>query len=168
MPSKGSPNPDATLRALRALAAWQRTHSYEQAAKEAGYGSRGAAHHAIQRELDRVRSATVEDLRASIMADYMAMRAAILPRALGDPNAPDPDLDVDDADTIKEKLAAKRPNLWAVDRVNEILRDVRKMMGVDVQQSVITIPPNIVIQDSVAQAIDGPVIVSADPPKAGE
>lgn len=163
MPSKKPPrrDPEAALRASRALAAYLRTGSYEESAKEAGYASRGAARTAIQRELDRTVSADVEELRQLFFTRYQTVIAAIWQSCLGNPNAPEPDYDVDDFDTIKEKMKARRPNLFAIDRFNELTREARKMMGVDVQQAVLVTPPNIIISEEVAAAIDGRAIAQA-------
>ena len=67
--AKGTTTRDvnAAFRAKRALALRAQGKSYDDIAVECSYGSRGAAHHAVQRELQRVVVEDVQELRREQM-----------------------------------------------------------------------------------------------------
>jgi hypothetical protein len=132
------------MAAARVHKAWQiyisGVTNYDQIAQECGYGSRAAAWNALQREMERVISADVDEWRVKLTARYEALHAAIWLRGIGNPDAPDPDED-DDEETAKDKRRAKRPNLFAIDRLIEIERDLRKLHGVDVVPKAAVVEP---------------------------
>lgn len=82
--SKGVPRRDvnAALRALQAIDLIAAGSTYAEAAVACGYGSKGACHDAVQRELNRVVIEHVETLRKLHLRRLQQLRKVYLPKAL--------------------------------------------------------------------------------------
>jgi len=120
---------NAANRAALALRLRAQKLTYEQIAQQCGYGSAGACHKAIQRELQRTLSTNVDELRREELDMLNRLHASIWPMAV---------LEVasfDQATTepiaIDEKGKKKQPNLFAVDRIVAISERRSRLMGLD-------------------------------------
>ena len=120
---------NAANRAALALRLRAQKLTYEQIAQQCGYGSAGACHKAIQRELQRTLSTNVDELRREELDMLNRLHASIWPMAV---------LEVASFDqatkepiAIDEKGKKKQPNLFAVDRIVAISERRSRLMGLD-------------------------------------
>jgi len=121
---------NAAFRALQAVKLRiQQKLTYEEIAMQCGYGSRGACHHAVQRELDRCIVSNVEELRKEEQALLNDLQATLFPYILEFPE--DDESDEDEDDEKKKKKALPKPNLFVIDRLLAIQRSRRELMGID-------------------------------------
>jgi hypothetical protein len=139
---------NATMRAFHAMKMISEGATYEDAAKRAGYGSRGACFHAVQRELERSASPNAENFRKLMSYRLDRLLSAVWPLAV--PESPDEsiyDLTFDDdndenyeddnsssfIDKTRENGASKKSktNLFAVDRALAIIKSQRELWGID-------------------------------------
>lgn len=74
---------NAAARALHALDLAIAGHDWQSIADVAGYASKGAAHNAVQRELDRRLAAKVDTLRDIQHARLMRLIQVYYPKAIG-------------------------------------------------------------------------------------
>ena len=72
----------AALRAVQALNLRKLGMTYEQIAQQCGYGSRGAAYHAVQRELARTLQEPADELRKLEAQRLDDLYRAMIPKAL--------------------------------------------------------------------------------------
>lgn len=120
---------NAAFRALQAVKLRiQQKLTYEEIAMQCGYGSRGACHHAVQRELDRCIVSNVEELRKEEQAMLNDLQATLYPYIL---DAAEEDED-EDEERDEKKKALPKPNLFVIDRLLAIQRSRRELMGIDV------------------------------------
>lgn len=110
--AKGTTTRDvnAALRASQALKLRAQKLSYDEIAKQCGYGSRGACHVAVQRELERVVVQDVEVLRTEEASMLDVMQAEIWPLMLDKTN---------------------KARLFAVDRILAIAERRARLLGLD-------------------------------------
>lgn len=101
---------NAATRAALAMELRAKGMTFEQIAHQCGYGSRGACHDAIQRELERVVVENVDELRREQLLTLDRLQAMCWELAV------DPD---------------NRGRLFAVDRILQILDRRSKLMGID-------------------------------------
>ena len=102
----------AVLRLTQAMQLRAQKLTYDVIAVRCGYASRGAAHNAVQRELQRIVVSNVEELRQEESAMLDQMHAEIWPLMLDKSN---------------------RARLFAVDRLLAISERRCKLMGLDVR-----------------------------------
>lgn len=137
MNTKGRTTRDvnAAQRAILALKLRAKRLSYDEIARRCGYGSRGAAHAAVQRELDRVVVENVDQLRKEEAASLDELEAACWER-----------LESEDHEKAK---------LFAVDRILAIKERRAKLMGLDKKPDEM-LGPQIVIEEVPAGYLEGP------------
>jgi AraC-like DNA-binding protein len=121
--ARNNKNPDgntrdvnAGIRASLALKLRAQQHlSYAEIAQQCGFASKGAAHNAVQRELQRTISTNVDEMRREELAtlDYLEMMA--LKR-------------------LRDETYEKQ-QLFAFDRILQIMERRSKLMGLDAQPS---------------------------------
>lgn len=113
MNTKGRTTRDvnAAQRAILALKLRAKRLSYDEIARRCGYGSRGAAHAAVQRELDRVVVENVEELRREEAASLDELEAVCWERL--------------------ESAEHEKALLFAADRILAIKERRAKLMGLD-------------------------------------
>jgi hypothetical protein len=126
----------AKQRAERAMELRDEGTTLEEIARILGYASRGAAHNAIDRELDRMIEHTAKNLRKRENRRLDRIEAVVIPIALsGDPSK----------------------SLWAVDRVLTIQARRAKLNGLDLdREEIMAAMPyqkRIVLEDSPAQPL---------------
>ena len=103
---------NAGIRASLALKLRAEQHlSYQQIAIECGFASKGAAHNAVQRELDRTISTNVEQMRKEELATLDYLEMTVLRRMRDE--------------------EYKNGMLFAVDRLLVIMERRAKLMGLD-------------------------------------
>jgi hypothetical protein len=102
---------NAAQRAVLALSLRAQRLSYDEIARRCGYASRGAAHDAVQRELNRVVVENVEELRRE-EADSLDKLEAICWKRL-------------------EEEGFEKAQMFAVDRILAIKERRSKLMGLD-------------------------------------
>jgi len=102
----------AVIRLTQAMQLRAQKLTYDVIAVRCGFASRGAAHHAVQRELQRIVVSNVEELRQEESAMLDQMHAEIWPLMLDKSN---------------------RARLFAVDRLLAISERRCKLMGLDVR-----------------------------------
>jgi hypothetical protein len=123
---------NAAVRASLAVKLRASKVGYEQIAKQCGYGSAGAAHNAIQRELKRNIVANVEEMRREELASLETLELECWKRL-----------------TDKEFT---KPMLFAVDRIVAIKERRAKLMGLDVKPD--AIPDGLTIIRKYAAEVD--------------
>ena len=102
----------AVIRLTQAMQLRAQKLTYDVIAVRCGYASRGAAHNAVQRELQRIVVSNVEELRQEESAMLDQMHAEIWPLMLDKSN---------------------RARLFAVDRLLAISERRCKLMGLDIK-----------------------------------
>lgn len=102
-------DPNAAGRAIEAMNLAIQGLPYDEVARRAGYGSRGAAFKAVQRELQRTLQHQGDELRAIEIARLDTLLAAMMPKAISG----------DDDST------------WFVDRCLAIAERRAKLCGID-------------------------------------
>jgi hypothetical protein len=102
---------NAAERAALALSLRAKKLTYDEIARQCGYGSRGACHDAIQRELDRVVVENVEELRREEADGLDKLEAECWKRL--------------------EEEGYEKARLFAVDRIIAIKERRAKLMGLD-------------------------------------
>lgn len=130
----------AGMRAAQALQLRKLGFTYDTIAQQCGYKDRGAAHHAVMRELKRTIQEPAEDLRHLEVERLDALMTAFMPRALKGDNG-------------------------AVDRVLRIMERRAGLLGLDLHDTAtVTIPrgKRIVIEDAEAVPLPPAMIVPAD------
>ena len=73
---------NAAIRVQQALLLRTMGHTYDEIANRCGYDSRGAAYHAVQRELQRNIATSVDDMRLEECLRLDALLKTYMPRAL--------------------------------------------------------------------------------------
>lgn len=112
---------NAAVRAITALDLAIAGHDYEHIAAAAGYGSRGAAYKAIQRELQRRIDPRVDTLRSLHLARLARLRTVYYPKAMGGDG-------------------------WSMDRVLKIDEREALLMGLDAKDKAVQMAPiNIIV-----------------------
>jgi hypothetical protein len=113
---------NAVMRVAMALKLRARKLTYQQIADECGYGSASACRKAVQRELERIVVEAVEELRREEAYIYDQWHAECSEMFLN---------------------KANKGRLFALDRLIEISRDRRKMLGLDVKTD--DLPPGVTV-----------------------
>lgn len=133
---QGVQNRDANAanRAALAVSLRARKLTYEQIARQCGYGSAAACYNAVQRELQRTVNQNVDELRREELDILNRLHAAIWPLAVCEIGCYPDGLAKDDEeeDGGEKKKKRKGPSLYAVDRVLAISERRAKLMGLDV------------------------------------
>lgn len=115
--SKGKTDVNAAVRVLTALEILlQERPSWEEIAARAGYGSRGAAHNAVKRELDRRITHDVTQLRDEELYMIQNMQARCYKAAMDEGN---------------------EGWTWAIDRFAVLSKRKSELMGLDVKPDAI-------------------------------
>jgi hypothetical protein len=117
---------NAAMRAQQALQLRAQKLSYDEIAKRCGYGSRGACHNAIQRELQRSLVTDVETLRREELLALDILQASIWHLATEEKN---------------------KSRLFAVDRLLAIAERRAKLMGLDVPRDGNVFAANVVVRE---------------------
>lgn len=140
MPNKDNTKPttrdvNAAQRAALALSLRASKMSYEQIAVQVGYADRGTAHRAVQREMQRVVVANVDELRReeSLTLDLMQKECMKL------------FLDKDN-----------KARLFAADRILAIMERRAKLMGLDVKPDEDLNRAQVVIREVPAGYLESP------------
>lgn len=120
---------NAALRADQAIKLRAGQMPWRDVAAQSGYASAGAACNAVMRELDRRLAQDVDALRREEDLILMELHRAVWPLAVGNPSLVIQD--DDDAETRKEKRAARKPSLFAIDRILAIREARRRLHGLD-------------------------------------
>ncbi len=125
---------NAARRVQTALKLKLEGHNWDQVAALAGFASRGAAHHAVMRELGRCITHDVEELRTQQL--YMLQQIQ--------------------ARSYKAAMDEKDPSWhWAADRVANYSKRISELMGLDIRTD--DMPgPSIIIQEVPAGYLEGP------------
>lgn len=145
---------NAARRAAAALEYIDAGYTYEETAKLCGYSGSGAVCNAVHREMDRVIHDNVERLRLSWHRRNLKLLKVAWTLALGDPTIEIDD--EDDEETRKDKRRRRKPSLFAMDRVLAIEERDARLMGLDVKDDALLVnPPQIVIPDALANAVQG-------------
>src|SRR5438552_1026527 len=97
--------------------------SWDEIAQRAGYGSRGAAHHAVMRELERVVARDVNELRTQDLHMLNVMHSEVWQLFMDKKN---------------------KGRLFAVDRLLSIAERRAKLMGLDVKADEVAVNNNYV------------------------
>lgn len=137
MSSKRSANTEtrhdvnAAVRAGKALSMRQLGYTYERIAEQCGYKDRGAAFHAVQRELKRTITPIAEDVRELELTRLDQLLTVFYAKAL-------------------------KGDGWAMDRVLRIMERRTAYLGLDTVQTGATLTPLIVeVPQSLAAALRG-------------
>jgi len=125
---------NAAQRVQTALRLKLQGFNWDEVAAQSGYQSRGAAHHAVMRELGRCITHDVKELRDQQL--YMLQQIQ--------------------ARSYKVALDEKDPNWhWAADRVANYSKRISELMGLDVKTD--DMPgPSIIIQEVPLNYLEGP------------
>lgn len=129
---------NAAVRAALAVQLRTKKTPYEEIARQCGYGSAGAAHKAIQRELKRTISTNVEEMRREELASLEVLEAECWTR-------------LQDEEYSKSKL-------FAVDRILAIKERRAKLMGLDVPVDVAASTNVVVVREVPTGWIAEPVV----------
>lgn len=132
---------NAAVRAALAVKLRAQKVKYDEIARQCGYGSAGAAHKAIQRELRRTISTNVEELRREELASLEVLEAECW--------------------TIFFDKAHENVRLFAVDRILSIKERRAKLMGLDVPADVAANANVVIVREVPAGWIAEPVIEAA-------
>ncbi len=127
---------NATTRVQLALKLRAQRLTWDEIAAQAGYGSRGAAHHAVMREMQRCVSKDVEVARQEELVMLDMLQAAVWPLAMDVKN---------------------RGRLFAVDRILSISERRAKLMGLDLSNDNAIAAAQIIVQEVPSQYLTGPV-----------
>lgn len=125
---------NAAQRAALALQLRAAKTSYAKIAEQCGYADRGAAHHAIQREMQRVVVANVEELRQEEAVTLDLLQSECM------------------------KLFLDRNNkirLFAADRILAVMERRAKLFGLDVKVDGF-VGPQVIIEEVPAGYLEGP------------
>lgn len=120
---------NAALRVDQAIRLRAGHMPWKDVAAQCGYSNPGAAYHAVQRELNRRISTDIDEMRREEGVILMELHRVLWPLAVGNPAIVIHD--DDDTETRKEKRTARKPSLFAVDRVLAIRESYRKLYGID-------------------------------------
>lgn len=126
---------NAAQRASLALSLRAQRLPYDEIARRCGYGSRGAAHDAVQRELDRVVVENVDELRRE-EGDSLDRLEAICWKRL-------------------ESEDHEKAMLFAVDRILAIKERRARLFGLDKKPDEL-MGPQVVIEEVPAGYLEGP------------
>lgn len=140
---QNSTNRDVNAAQRAALAVKLRAQKvkYDDIAKSCGYGSAGAAHKAIQRELKRTISTNVEEMRREELASLEHLEAECW--------------------KIFDEKKYEKGRLFAVDRILSIKERRAKLMGLDVPADVAANANIVVVREVPAGWIAEPAIEAA-------
>lgn len=127
---------NAAQRATLALKLREQRVKYEDIARMCGYGSAGAAHKAIQRELQRSIVANVEDLRREELASLDRLEMECW------------------KDFTDKKNANRR--LFVVDRILAIKERRARLMGLDAQKDANIALAQVVVREVPPGYLDAP------------
>ncbi len=118
---------NAAVRAQAAIKLYMEgVQSWDDIAAQAGYASRGAAHNAVQRELDRCVTRNVQELR-----DKQYYMLATL-----------------QARCYKAGIDEKNTNwTWAVDRFVTLSKRISELMGLDQERDAANVANQIIIRE---------------------
>ena len=125
---------NAAQRVQTALKLKLEGHNWDQVAAQAGYQSRGSAHHAVMRELERCITHDVEELRAQQLYMLLQVQSRCYKSAMDE----------------KDKAWG-----WSADRVERYSRRISELMGLDVKTDDV-VGPSIIIQEVPAGYLEGP------------
>jgi len=113
--------------------------TFEEIAARCGYGSRGAAHHAVMRELDRCVTKDVEELRTQELHMLDVMHREVWQLFMDKKN---------------------RGRLFAVDRLLAISERRSKLMGLDLSNDNAIAAAQIIVQEVPSRYLTGPAPVA--------
>ena len=122
-------NRDVNAAQRASLAVKLRTQKvkYDEIARLCGYGSAGAAHKAVMRELNRTVVSNVEELRTEEIESLERLEFECW--------------------KIFNDKERSRSQLFAVDRILQIKERRAKLMGLDVQNSANVVAANVVVRE---------------------
>ncbi len=130
---------NAAMRAQMALKLRAQRLGWDEIAAKAGYGSRGAAHNAVMREMQRCVSKDVEVARQEELVMLDMLQAAVWPLAMDVKN---------------------RGRLFAVDRILSISERRARLMGLDLSNDNAIAAAQIIVQEVPSQYLTGPAPVA--------
>ena len=136
-PGGNTRDANAGIRASLALKLRAQQHlSYAEIALECGYGSKGAAHNAVQRELSRSISTNVEQMRREELATLDYLEMTVLKR-------------------LRDEEYSKSM-LFAVDRMLTIMERRARLMGLDIPVDQALFANQIVIREMPQGYLEAP------------
>ena len=127
---------NATSRVQLALTLRAQRLGWDEVAAKAGYGSRGAAHNAVMREMQRCVSQDVEAARREELVMLDMLQASIWPLAMDVKN---------------------RGRLFAVDRILSISERRARLMGLDLSSDNAIAAAQIIVQEVPQGYLPAPV-----------
>lgn len=152
---------NAAQRAQLAIQLRAERLGWDEIARRAGYASRGAAHNAVMRELERTTSEKSNELRREELDMLNRLHAAIWHLAVPDPEEITiTDKDSDDEKEVKRKKRGSQ--LFAVDRLIALSERRSKLMGLD-QPVDSAIAANMVVVRAMPPDYLGTPVPSAQP-----
>lgn len=132
---------NAAVRAAMAVKLRTKKTPYEEIARQCGYGSAGAAHKAIQRELKRTISTNVEELRREELASLEVLEAECW--------------------KVFFDKTYEKARLFAADRILAIKERRARLMGLDVPADVAANTNVVIVREVPVGWIAEPVIEAA-------